>query len=157
MLVGNILLALAWAAMQAEFSLRQLVTGYVVGYLVLLALVKGGVFGPSRYVSKAHLAIGLIGFFLWELVVANMRLALDVATPRFQMTPGILAVPLDVTRDSEILLLSILINLTPGSVALDVSDDRTVMYVHVMYISSAEAARALIKSGFERRVLELLG
>ena len=143
--------------MQGEFSLRQLVTGYVLGYLVLLALVKGGVFGPSRYVSKAHLAIGLIGFFLWELVVANMRLALDVATPRYQMTPGILAVPLDVTRDSEILLLSILINLTPGSVALDVSDDRTVMYVHVMYISSAEAARAEIKSGFERRVLELLG
>ena len=86
-----------------------------------------------------------------------MRLALDVATPRFQMTPGILAIPLDVTRDSEILLLSILINLTPGSVALDVSDDRKVMYVHVMYISSADAARAEIKSGFERRVLELLG
>ncbi len=157
MLVGNILLAFAWASMQGEFSLRHLLTGYVVGYLLLLALVKGGVLGPSRYVSKAHLTIGLIGFFLWELVLANIRLALDVATPRFQMTPGILAIPLDATRDSEILLLSILINLTPGSVALDVSDDRKVMYVHVMYISSADAARAEIKSGFEQRVLKLLG
>jgi multicomponent Na+:H+ antiporter subunit E len=156
-LVGNILLAFAWAALQGEFSLLHLLTGYVVGYFVLLALVRGGVFGPSRYVSKAHLAIGLIGFFLWELVVANLRLALDVATPRFHMTPGIIAVPLDVTRDSEILLLSILINLTPGSVALDVSDDRKVMYVHVMYISSADASRAEIKSGFEQRVLKLLG
>ena len=124
---------------------------------MLLALVKGGVLGPSRYVSKVHLAIGLAGFFLWELVLANMRLALDVATPRFQMTPGILAIPLDATRDSEILLLAMLINLTPGSVALDVSDDRKVMYVHVMYIASADAARAEIKTGFERRVLQLLG
>ena len=157
MLVGNILLALAWAALQGEFSLAQLVTGYVLGYLVLVVLVKGGVLESSRYVSKARLAIGLAAFFLWELVLANMRLALDVATPRFQMTPGILAIPLDATRDSEILLLAMLINLTPGSVALDVSDDRKVMYVHVMYIASADAARAEIKTGFERRVLQLLG
>ena len=157
MLVGNILLALAWAALQGEFSLTNLLVGYVLGYFMLVALVKGGVLEPSRYVSKAHLAIGLAGFFLWELVLANMRLALDVATPRFQMTPGILAIPLDATRDSEILLLAMLINLTPGSVALDVSDDRKVMYVHVMYIASADAARAEIKTGFERRVLQLLG
>ena len=157
MLVGNILLALAWAALQGEFSLAQFVTGYVLGYLVLVVLVKGGVLESSRYVSKARLAIGLAAFFLWELVLANMRLALDVATPRFQMTPGILAIPLDATRDSEILLLAMLINLTPGSVALDVSDDRKVMYVHVMYIASADAARAEIKTGFERRVLQLLG
>ena len=48
-----------------------------------------------------------------------------------------------------------LINLTPGSVALDVSDDRKVMYVHVMYIDSPDAARAEIKDGFERRVLQV--
>jgi multicomponent Na+:H+ antiporter subunit E len=64
------------------------------------------------------------------------------------MKPGILAIPLDVTRESEILLLAILINLTPGSVALDVSEDRKTMYVHVMYIESPEAARAEIKEGF---------
>jgi multicomponent Na+:H+ antiporter subunit E len=157
MLVGNILLALAWGALQGELSLTNLLIGYVLGYFVLVGLVKGGVLEPSRYVRKAHLAIGLAGFFLWELVLANMRLALDVATPHFQMTPGIVAVPLDATRDSEILLLSILINLTPGSVALDVSDDRKVMYVHVMYMANAEAARAEIKTGFERRVLQLLG
>ena len=50
-----------------------------------------------------------------------------------------------------------LINLTPGSVALDVSADRKVMYVHVMYIDSPDAARSEIKYGFERRVRQLLG
>jgi multicomponent Na+:H+ antiporter subunit E len=102
-------------------------------------------------------AASLAAFFLWELVRANIRLALDVATPRFQMTPGILAVPLDVTRESEILLLAMLINLTPGSVALDVSDDRRTMYVHVMYMQNPDAARAEIKHGFERRVMQVLG
>jgi multicomponent Na+:H+ antiporter subunit E len=50
-----------------------------------------------------------------------------------------------------------LINTTPGSVALDVSPDRKLLYVHVMYMSTPDAARAEIKTGFERRVLEVLG
>ena len=82
MLLGNLLLALAWAALQGEFSLANLVTGHVLGYLILLLLVKGGVLAPSPYVGKVHLAIGLAAFFLWELVRANLRLALDVATPQ---------------------------------------------------------------------------
>jgi len=154
-LLGNILLALAWAALQGEFSLVTLVTGHLLGYLILFALARGGVLARSTYIGKAHLVAGLGLFFVWELVRANLRLAFDVATPSFQMKPGILAIPLDVTQDSEILLLTMLINLTPGSVALDVSDDRRVMYVHVMYIHSPDDARADIKQGFERRVLRL--
>jgi multicomponent Na+:H+ antiporter subunit E len=157
MLIGNLLLALAWAALQANFTLANLVVGYVLGYLILLMLVKGGVFEESRYIGKVRLAAGLGFFFLWELVRANLRLAHDVATPEFAMRPGIIAVPLDATRDSEILLLAALINLTPGSVALDVSPDRTLLYVHVMYMDDPDTARAEIKEGFERRVLRLLG
>jgi multicomponent Na+:H+ antiporter subunit E len=156
LLLGNILLALVWAALQGDFSLANLVAGHVLGYLVLLLLVKGGVLGPSRYVGKASQFAGLVGFFLWELLRANLRVALDVATPRYHMTPGILQIPLDAREDSEILLLAMLINLTPGSVALDVSADRTVMFVHAMYIDTPEAARREIKDGYERRVLRLL-
>jgi multicomponent Na+:H+ antiporter subunit E len=156
-LLGNILLALAWAALQGEFSLATLVTGYVVGYVILAALMRGGVLRPSPYIGRAHRAVGLAAYFLWELIRANLRLALDIATPRYHMTPGIIAVPLDVTRDSEILLLSMLINTTPGSVALDVSPDRKILYVHVMYMQTPDAARAEIKQGFERRVMGVLG
>ena len=156
MLLGNVLLAFAWAALSGEFSLANLMIGHAIGYVILLMLVKGTVLPRSPYVGKVYQASALAGFFLWELVRANIRLALDVATPSYQMQPGILAIPLDATRDSEILLLAMLINLTPGSVALDVSDDRRVMYVHVMYMQSPDAARAEIKLGFERRVMELL-
>jgi multicomponent Na+:H+ antiporter subunit E len=156
-LLGNLLLALAWAALQGEFSLQTLVTGLVLGYLILVALVRGGVLNPSPYIGRVHLIVGLAAYFFWELVKANFRLALDVATPRFSMKPGIIALPLDATEDSQILLLSMLINTTPGSVALDVSPDRKTLYVHVMYMDTPEAARDDIKQGFERRVLGVLG
>lgn len=157
MLLGNMLLALAWAALQGEFSLWTLATGYVIGYLILVALVRGGVLETSPYVGRVHRVVGLAAYFFYELVKANFRLALDVATPRFDMKPGIIALPLDVTQDGQILLLSMLINTTPGSVALDISPDRKTLYVHVMYMDTPEAAREEIKKGFERRVLGVLG
>jgi multicomponent Na+:H+ antiporter subunit E len=151
------LLALAWAALHGEFSLGTLLTGYVLGYLVLVALARGGVLRESPYIGRVHRVIGLIAYFLWELVKANLRLAMDVATPSYHMKPGIIAVPLDATTDGQILLLSMLINTTPGSVALDVSPDRKTLYVHVMYMTTPDAARDDIKNGFERRVLGVLG
>lgn len=156
MLIGNLLLALAWAAFQAEFTLANLVVGHALGYLILLLLVKGGVLEESRYVGKVRMALSLAAFFLWELVRANLRLARDVGSPGLSMRPGIIAVPLDAQSDGEILLLAALINLTPGSVALDVSPDRRLLYVHVMYMHDPGAARVEIKDGFERRVLQLL-
>jgi multicomponent Na+:H+ antiporter subunit E len=156
-LLGNLLLAVAWAALQGEFSLATLVAGHVIGYLILLVLSRGGVLPESPYIGRVHRVFGLAMYFLLELVRANLRLALDVATPRFHMKPGIIAVPLDVTTDGEILLLSMLINTTPGSVALDVSADRKLLYVHVMYMTTPDAARMEIKTGFERRVLGVLG
>jgi len=131
-LLANILLALAWAALRGEFSLATLVAGYVVGYLILLSLVRGSVLPPSPYIGRVHRVFGLAIYFLRELLRANLRLALDVATPRYHMTPGIIAVPLDATTDGQILLLSMLINTTPGNVALAVSHDRTILYLHVM-------------------------
>jgi multicomponent Na+:H+ antiporter subunit E len=156
-LLGNLLLALAWAALQGDFSLQTLVTGQILGYLILVALVRGGVLSTSPYVGRVHRVVGLVAYFLWELIKANLRLALDVATPRYNMKPGIIALPLDATQDGQILLLSMLINTTPGSVALDVSSDRKILYVHVMYMDTPDAARDEIKKGFERRVLGVLG
>ena len=72
--------------------------------------------------------------------------------------PGVVAIPLDARTDAEITLLANLITLTPGSVTLDLSEDRRVLYIHAMYIDGGdvEAYRRAVKDGLERRVLELL-
>ena len=156
MLLGSILLALACAALQGEITLATLLIGYGVGYVILALLAKGRVM-PSTLAARTAHAVGLTGFFVWELLLSNRRVAIDVLRPRTTIRPAVVAVPLDITSDGEILLLSMLINTTPGSVALDVSPDRTILYVHVMYMTTPDAARDDIKNGFERRVLEVLG
>lgn len=154
MLLANILLALAWAAMEGDFSLPALVIGYLVGYLILAGLGRGGLLS-TRFASRVKGFFALAAFFIWELVLANVRVALDVLWPGYDMRPGIIAVPLDVTQDGEILLLSALINITPGSVTLDLSDDRRTLYVHVMHVHDPDEARQEIKEGYERRVARL--
>ena len=151
MFLGSILLALAWAALQGEITLANLLVGYAVGYVILALLATGGVM-PSTMASRTAHAAGLAGFFVRELLLANVRVAADVLRPRTAIRPAVVAIPLDVTSDGEILLLSMLINITPGSVTIDLSEDRRTLYVHVMHMTSAEATRREIKDGFERRV-----
>ena len=150
MLLGSILLALAWAALQGEVTPVNLVVGYAIGYAILALLAKGGVM-PSTLASRTGHALGLAGFFAWELLVANFRVAADVLRGN-RIEPAVVGIPLDVTTDGEILLLSMLINITPGSVTIDLSEDRQTLYVHVMHMKSADETRREIKDGFERRV-----
>jgi multicomponent Na+:H+ antiporter subunit E len=150
MLLGSILLAVAWAALHGEVTLMNLLVGYAVGYAILALLARGGVM-PSTLVSRTRRALGLAAFFAWELLLANFRVAADVLRGD-QIEPAVVAIPLDVTSDGEILLLSMLINITPGSVTIDLADNRRTLYVHVMHMKSADETRREIKTGFERRV-----
>lgn len=154
MLLGSILLALAWAALQGDFSLSSLLVGYLLGCVVIFMLGKGDVLS-SMFGTKVRHFFSLMGFFAWEIVLANVRVAFDVLRSGHSMRPAVVAIPLDAKTDGEILLLSALINITPGSVTIDVSDDRRTLYVHVMHITTAEQTRREIKDGFERRVLRL--
>ena len=151
MLLGSLLLALAWTALQGDVTLANLLVGYGVGYVILALLAKGGVL-PATLASRTGRAAALGGFFVWELLLANVRVARDVLRPQTSIRPAVVAIPLDVTSDGEILLMSMLINITPGSVTIDLSADRRTLYVHVMHMASAEASRREIKEGFERRV-----
>lgn len=153
MLLFNILLALIWAALTGDFHLQNVFIGFLLGYLVLF-MVRN-VVGSPRYAGRVGKAIAFALYFLWELVLANLRVAYDVLTPTHHMRPGVVAIPLDARSDYEITILANLITLTPGTMSLDVSTDRRVLYIHAMYADDPDALRRKIKQGFERRLLEL--
>lgn len=96
----------------------------------------------------------LIGLFFKELALSVHDVLRAVLRPARIQRSGIVAVPLAVRSEAGIALLANMITLTPGTTSLHVSDDRTVLYVHVMNLSDETVAQ--IKSGFERRVMEVL-
>lgn len=150
----NIILALIWVAITGNFTGAGLVVGFVVGY-VIIGISLRNVPAFSNYVRRVPRVIRFVLFFLKELVRSNLRVAYDVLTPTDYMHPGVIAVPLDARTEGEITLFANMISLTPGTLSLDVSTDRRVLYVHVMYLKHPEQAREDIKT-LESRLLEVL-
>ncbi|MEM9418272.1 MAG: Na+/H+ antiporter subunit E [Planctomycetota bacterium] len=150
----NLLLALAWMAMAGSAGWASFLMGFAISYAVIAWL--GSLLGHTGYTRKLPQAIGFVFFILWQLILSNLRVAYDVITPAANRSPAVIGVPLDVTTDAQITLLANLITLTPGTLSLEVSEDRKTLYIHAMFAEDREAFCREIKDGFERRVLELL-
>ncbi|TDH38820.1 Na+/H+ antiporter subunit E [Pseudohoeflea suaedae] len=148
----NVLLALAWAAVTGSFTFLNLAFGFVLA-MATLSLIREQV-GSVGYFSRARRIISLFLLFIYELILSAMRVAILVLSPKMNLKPGIFAYPLKVDRDFEITLLANLITLTPGTLSVDVSDDRRTLYVHAIDASDPEQARRDIAEGFERKIME---
>ena len=127
-------------------------------YVGLYTLIWMATYFINRvYFFKVIKFLNLIGFFTRETVMSNFRVAYDVLTPGFITKPAIVAVPIDITTDAEIISLATAITLTPGTLALEISEDKKTMYVHEMYVPDLDPdeVRKNIKNGFEKKILEL--
>jgi multicomponent Na+:H+ antiporter subunit E len=60
-----------------------------------------------------------------------------------------------VQSDFEILLVTNLISLTPGTLSLDVTPDRKTLIVHAMFADDPEGLVRELKDGMERMVKEV--
>ena len=150
----NIFLALGFSAVLGQLNLRGFIAGFVISYLALW--LSKPLYGNTRYFERLPKVLVLIAFFLKELLVSNVKVLWDVITPRHISRPGIIAIPLDARTDAEIMLVANLISLTPGTLSLDLSEDRRLLYVHVMFLDDIDEIRRQIKQGLEKRVLEVM-
>jgi len=107
-------------------------------------------------IRKTGQVIAFTFFYIKELLFANFRVLHDILTPRHRMSPGFVMLPLDARTDLEIFILANLISMTPGTISVDISQDKKFIFLHVMYLENIEAFRQMIKQKFEARVLEVL-
>lgn len=152
--VLNVLLALAWSALMGNFEPPYLVFGFILGYIILWLFYKRT--ENQKYFREVPLIIDFILFFLWEILISNIRLTLTILSPKPKIKPAIIAVPLDLKSDIGIVMLSHMISLTPGTLSLDISSNRHILYVHVYNLNDPEKFINGIKNNFERRVREIV-
>ena len=154
-LLLNILLAVTWAALTDSFSLAGIAIGFALGYVALWFTqpIFGG--GPSRYFVRVWTALRLLVFFLYELIKSSIDVAWDVVTPTHRSRPRLIEMPLDVKTDAGILMVTNLISLTPGTLSVDVSEDRSTLLVHAMFADDTDELVRDLKGGMERMVREV--
>ncbi len=146
------ILAVLWVALTGQWSLGGLAIGWLFAYGVLWLTHPHG---PGTYFARVPRVFRALVVFLWEILLANLRVTYHVFAPLDRMRPGIVAVPLDVQSDAAITMLANAITLTPGTLSLDVASDRQTLYVHGMRIGDPRSFRRDIKRTLEKHVKEV--
>lgn len=154
--LSNILLMLIWVFLTGDFAFSSFAFGFILSFFILWIISRKFKKGQAKYYVILPRILSFVGFFIWELIKANIQVAYEVITPHYNMKPGIVKVPLDAKTDMEITFLANLITLTPGTLSLDVSTDRKVLYVHTMYMDDKQEFINDIKNGFEKKLLAIL-
>lgn len=170
----NVALALIWVILVGQYQpgsfVAHLIFGFLLGYFLLWLgkpflqtknyFTGDGTTGMFKTFAKLPARIwGWITFtaiFIVELIKANLQIVIGVLSPLSRLKPGILAIPLDVTSDVEITILANMITLTPGTLSLDLSHDRKVLFVYFFNVTDPEQDKQAIKDGFEKMVQEVL-
>lgn len=148
----NVVIALLWTAVTGLFTLWNLILGFALSAL-MLHLVRGGT-GSLHYVKRIPQMVVLACLFVKELVISAVKVAITVLSPNMELKPGFFTYELKVDRDFEITLLANLITLTPGTLSVDVSEDRRYLFIHALDCSDPDGIREDIANGFERRIME---
>ncbi|MBN1447720.1 MAG: Na+/H+ antiporter subunit E [Bacteroidetes bacterium] len=99
--------------------------------------------------------LGFTAFYAMEVVLSSFRVALDILSPRLRIRPGIIAIPLCELTERQILVLSNLVTMTPGTLSLDISDDNRTLYLHHMNVRDVERLRRQIEKDYVTRIREI--
>ncbi|QQS94136.1 Na+/H+ antiporter subunit E [Sphingobacterium spiritivorum] len=150
----NLLLCFIWIALTGSMYYSNFLFGFLLGFFILWIMNLNET--DQRYFYRVPKTAGFVLYFLYEMIVANIQVAYDVITPKYFFKPGIIRYPLNARTDFEINLLATIISLTPGTLILDISNDKSALYIHVMYLKDKDKFIAQLKNGFERRLLEII-
>lgn len=151
--VLNIILAIIWMFLSGSYTFNNFLLGFLIGIGLVYLFKK--VLPSSFYLKRVYKVIKLIVVFFIELMKANIDVSKIVLQPRLKNQPGFFIYHTDLKHDWQIVLLSNLITLTPGTVVLGISDDRTKIYIHSIDFSTKEEEIESIKSSLEKVVREV--
>ena len=148
----SLILWLAWMLLSG-FTAGHAVLGAILAILLPLGTRP---FWPNvpKVRNPPKLACFVV-VVLYDIIVANVSVAIKVLGPLRAIRPGFVELPLAIEDDFAIALLASTISLTPGTVSADVSPDRKTLLVHALDVDDPAALVAEIKQRYERPLKEI--
>ena len=107
-----------------------------------------------RIIEKITDIFKFFFFYISKVIQSNFELAYHILSPRLNMKPGIMKISIHLTHNQAILLLINSISMTPGTLTVDLSEDKKYIYVHFLFLSD-EAKRIKEIKNLEMRISKL--
>lgn len=153
-----VLAFLVWLALTAGGGVQEIVAGAVAALLVAFAAGRFVSGFPRRgFLRRAGFAVLYFFRFLWEMIKANLHVALIVLSPLRPIRPGIVKIRTALTKDTAMTILANSITLTPGTFTVDIDPEARVLYIHCITVDGTdiEENTKSIGARFERILKEV--
>jgi multicomponent K+:H+ antiporter subunit E len=150
---SSVVLAAVWLLLANDLSAGQLALAVLFGLALPPLTVR---FRAMRKpLRRIDVALALAAVFLYDVVKANIVVALAVLGPLSRLRPRFVRVPLDLEDPAAIALLAALVTLIPGTVSVDIDRRARVLTVHALLADDERAVIEPIKTRYEARIREV--
>jgi len=150
----NLLIALVWMLLHESWNFMNFGMGYVIGFFIILSMRR--FFPAPFYGRKIRYILQLIGLFTAELLKSSIVVIRQVTRPKLNIQPGIFRSDTILKSDMEITLLSALLNLTPGSIVMEIDPKAGVLFIHAMDITEFCNGITRTQRKYEKAIMEVL-
>src|SRR5690606_17542740 len=119
--VVTLIIAGVWMFLQESPASENFVVCFVIG---LVVMQLAGLRPVSPFLLNRVLAFVRLSFVvLAEVVRSGVRVSYLILHQTLPISPGLVAVPLDVTSDEAITIFAGMITMAPGSISVELSHD----------------------------------
>jgi multicomponent K+:H+ antiporter subunit E len=149
----SVVLLAVWLLLVNSIQPGHIVLGAIIGLVIPLFTKR---FWPhSPHIRRPLILLKFMATVAWDIVIANLQVAMLILGPRKKMRPRLVWLPLELQSEFAIAILANTISLTPGSVTADVASDRKSLLIHCLHVNDEAAFIDNVKRRYERRLKEI--
>jgi len=145
---------LVWFLLSWPPDLQHLLVGIVIAGFV--AFMTGDMFIQRphlfAHIKRYFWFLYYLPLFIWECLKANIDVAYRVSHPDLPINPGIVKVKTTLKSDAGLTFLANSITLTPGTLSVDLDQEKGFLYVHWINVKDKDIEKAteIIVERFEK-------
>lgn len=151
--LASLTLLAMWLMLNGTVAIAHVLLGAFLGWAI--PWLTRVLWTRAVHLSHGALALRLFFVVLYDIVRANIAVAVLVLGPVSRLRPAFLPIPLDVKHPFAISALASIITLTPGTVSCAVSEDGSTLLVHALDVEDPEGAIAEMKTRYEAPLKEI--
>ncbi|MGM0480795.1 MAG: Na+/H+ antiporter subunit E [Pseudomonadota bacterium] len=149
----SLFLLIIWLLLFKSISAGVILLGLF--FALLIPIMFRPAWPNFARIKKPHLAVSYFFILLYDIFVANFKVAsLIVSKPR-TIKPALLVYPLNMTEELPVTLLASTITLTPGTVSCEITRGRKGILIHAFSEEDPDQVIATIRNRYERRLKEI--
>ena len=160
----SLLLLASWLLLNSSLSSGHLILGVILA--IGIPLITAPFRTKQPLILKPGLALKHFLLVLYDIITANIQVAVLILGPKNRLSPGFIKVPLDLTHSAPITILASTVSLTPGTVSAEVypwqesmtnseEPEQRYLLIHVLNLKDEQALIHLIKNRYEKPLKEI--